>query len=157
MSNDSRFSFGIKSLSVLLSVLTVLLSLPLTIFARDVSNLVNRNNEPDRSEGDPGSFSSYNLVELDDRRDRYTKVIRDSNGKMTVAEYGMPVHMQNAEGKWEDIDNTLTDKGDCYLTGNTGISIAKRIYKGSEVFSLDSGRITVYLAPETDIIIPAIN
>ena len=97
MSTTRRFSFGIKSLSVILSVLTVLLSLPLTVFADDIRNFANKNNEPDRSVGESGVFSSYSLVELEDERDQYTKVIRDSNGKTTVAEYGMPVHIQNAE------------------------------------------------------------
>jgi hypothetical protein len=143
MSTTRRFSFGIKSLSVILSVLTVLVSLPLTVFASNIRNLVNKNNEPDRSVGESGVFSSYTLVELEDERDQYTKVIRDSNGKITVAEYGMPVHIQNSEGKWEDVDNTLSDKGDHYLTGNTDISIAKEICNGSDVFSLDNGRITV--------------
>ena len=151
MSTTRRFSFGIKSLAVLLSVLTVLLSLPLTVFADDIRNFANKNNEPDRSEGEPGVFSSYSLVELEDERDQYTKVIRDSNGKTTVAEYGMPVHVKNAEGKWEDIDNTLSDRGDHYFTVNTGISIAKEIGKGSDVFSLDNGRITVSLPADTQI------
>ena len=109
----------------------------MTVFADDIRNFANKNNEPDRSEGESGVFSSYGLVELEDRRDQYTKVIRDSDGKTTVAEYGMPVHIQNAEGKWEDIDNTLSDKGDHYLTGNTDISIAKEICNGSDIFSLD--------------------
>ena len=124
MSKTRHFSFGIKSLAVILSVLTVLLSLPLTVFADDIRNFANKNNEPDRSEGESGVFSSYSLVELEDERDQYTKVIRDSNGKTTVAEYGMPVHVKNAEGKWEDID---------------------------DVFSLDNGRITVSLPADTQI------
>ena len=151
MSTTRRFSFGIKSLSVLLSVLTVLLSLPLTVFADDIRNFANKNNDPDRSVGESGVFSSYGLVELEDERNQYTKVIRDSNGKITVAEYGMPVHIQNAEGKWEDIDNTLSDKGDHYLTGNTGISIAKEIGKDKDVFSLDNGRITVSVPADSQI------
>ena len=75
MSITRRFSFGIKSLSVILSVLTVLVSLPLTVFASDIRNLVNKNNEPDRSEGESGVFSSYSLVELEDERDQYVIVI----------------------------------------------------------------------------------
>ena len=151
MSKTRHFSFGIKSLAVILSVLTVLLSLPLTVFADDIRNFANKNNEPDRSEGESGVFSSYSLVELEDERDQNTKVIRDSNGKTTVAEYGMPVHIQNVDGKWENIDNTLSDKGDHYLTGNTDISIAKEICNGSDVFSLDNGRITVSLPADTQI------
>ncbi len=147
-----RFSFGIKSLSVILSILTVLFTLPLTIIARDISDIVNSNNNvPDRSEGESGVFSSYSLVELEDERDQYTKVIRDSNGKTTVAEYGMPVHIKNAEDKWEDIDNTLSDRGDHFLTGNTGISIAKKIGKDKDVFSLDNGRITVSVPADAEI------
>ena len=139
-----------RAVSLVLSF-AMILSLPWTVFASDIRNLVNKNNEPDRSMGESGVFSSYGLVELEDRRDQYTKVIRDSNGKITVAEYGMPVHMQNAEGKWENIDNTLSDKGDHYLTGNTDISIAKQIYNGSDVFSLDNGRITVSLPADSQI------
>ncbi len=47
------------------------------------------------------------VEEIEEKRDRYTKYFMRDDMSYTAAEYGVPVHFENEDGSWEEIDNTL--------------------------------------------------
>lgn len=52
------------------------------------------------------------LGEVEDLREEDTKHFRLSDGSYIAVSYGMPVHYENEDGSWEDIDNTIVQNSD---------------------------------------------
>lgn len=52
------------------------------------------------------------LGEVEDLREEDTKHFRMSDGSFIAVSYGMPVHYQDENGNWADIDNTITINSD---------------------------------------------
>ena len=78
------------------------------------------------------------LGEVESLREEDTKHFRLSDGSFVAVSYGMPVHYQNENGEWQDIDNTLVSdpKSNTYQTRNADTAVAF-------ASSLESGRLFV--------------
>ncbi|MBS1402257.1 MAG: hypothetical protein HPZ79_04635 [Oscillospiraceae bacterium] len=72
------------------------------------------------------------IGEMDELREEAVKHFRMSDGSFLAVQYDGPVHYQDTDGEWQDIDNTLRRSGDRYVTQNGAVSKAFAA-------SLDSG------------------
>ena len=52
------------------------------------------------------------LGEVEDLREEDTKHFRLSDGSFIAVSYGMPVHYEDEDGNWEDIDNTIVQNSE---------------------------------------------
>ena len=111
-----KFKFTARVTSVILSVLLFADILPLQTFAADIAE--------SRNISESGMSLNSETVEMDntdekedtpviqgevkDKRDKYTKTFRMSDGSYQVVQYTSPVHFKGENGSWEDYDNSLT-------------------------------------------------
>ena len=131
--------FSIKSLSVFLSFLMVLSLLPLTVLAEELYEIGNSNNQ--------SSVPSANICELEALREESVKHFRLEDGSCIAVQYSDPVHTLDDNGKWQDIDNTLSSSGSEFSTGNARVKFAKKITENESLFTLHdgNGKITLSL------------
>ena len=111
MSESRRFSFGIKSIAVILSVLMVLLSLPLTVFSFDFGD-GNTSPEPDVSP------SNSDIIEVVENRTAAEKTFKLTDGSFYTAHYDTDIHEEDENGRFTDIDNRLSKSGSVISTSN---------------------------------------
>ena len=64
------------------------------------------------------------LGEVENLREEDTKHFRLSDGSFVAVSYGMPVHFQNGNGEWSDIDNRLSLAAGAYRTANASAPVA---------------------------------
>lgn len=64
------------------------------------------------------------LGEVENLREEDTKHFRLSDGSFVAVSYGMPVHFQNGNGEWMDIDNHLSLAAGAYRTANASTPVA---------------------------------
>ena len=121
---------SIKALAIFLSILTVLLSVPLTAFAFS---------EDQSGNNVIGGKPMDEVVEIIERRDETTKHFRLEDGTYTAARYDVPVHYLDENGNWQDIDNTLSSSGSVYSTENARIKFAKKVTGNTSLFTLHDG------------------
>ncbi len=100
----TNHSVSFRSLSVLLAVLMAVFSFPLSVFAMQ----------------NAGSFIE-SPVEIEDKRDAFTKTYLNPDGTYTAILYAEQIH-ENSSGEWKDIDNTLTYNGKTGRYENTSNS-----------------------------------
>ncbi|MBQ4290650.1 MAG: hypothetical protein II719_05595, partial [Clostridia bacterium] len=123
MSTNHSVSF--RSLSVLLAVLMAVFSFPLSVFAMQNAG-----------------FSIETPVEIEDKRDAYSKTYLNPDGTYTSVMYADPVH-ENTSGTWKDIDNTLqyngkTERYETSLNPSFSISFSKKANADTLVSILSS-------------------
>ena len=95
MSITRRFSFGIKSLSVILSVLTAVLSLPLYVFSAEFRNTVDElkaESLPDNIDSLDASASGYTSRVPSLEEDLFSYVFSISDGTYECLTYDYPVN-----------------------------------------------------------------
>ena len=129
MSTTHRYSFGIKSLSIVLSVLTVLLSLPLTVFSFDLGD-GNTSPEPD------ASTSNSDIIEVVENRTAAEKTFRLTDGSFYTAHYDTDIHEEDENGRFTDIDNRLYRNGSAISTSNGRYSFPYKTSDDSSIFTL---------------------
>ena len=111
-----KFKFTARVISVILSVLLFADILPLQTFAADIAESRNisesgmsLNSETvEMDNTDEKEDSPVIQGEVKDKRDKYTKTFRMSDGSYQVVQYTSPVHFKGENGSWEDYDNSLT-------------------------------------------------
>ena len=59
-----------------------------------------------------GQLVTTVLGEVEDLREEDTKHFRLSDGSYIAVSYGMPVHYEDEDGNWEDIDNTIVQNSE---------------------------------------------
>ena len=128
--------FSIKSLCVILSILTAIMSLPMTVFALDLSD--NTASEIVES-GDNALTAQKDIIEMTDMRTASVKYFRLEDGSYYAAQYDSAVHYQDENGDWQDIDNTLAVSGSEITTSNAKIKFAKKTTGNSSLFTLHDG------------------
>lgn len=112
-------------ISLLLVFVFVFQLMPLPSFATEV-DYTNSTEEIDASEAinkekeltEASAVDSYIVGEDEELRDESVKHFRMNDGTIMAVEYGVPVHYQKADGKWENIDNTLQKVGEDYISVN---------------------------------------
>lgn len=115
-----------KVLAIFLSILFVVEILPTQIIAdaynayaeqkQFVKDLID--NPADAAEKEKAEI----LYEVVDKRDEYTKVYKRADGTYTAAISKIPIHFEE-NGKWEEIDNSLEQKGNVLTNKSNAISV----------------------------------
>ena len=124
-------TISIKSLAVFLSIVTILLSLPTNIFAFDFDTSDN-SDKPNKGY----LKDAYEVIEL---RDESVKHFKLEDGSYVAVQYDTAVHYLDGNGRWQDIDNTLSSNGSEYSTSNARIKFAKKITGNEALFTLHDG------------------
>ncbi|OKZ66878.1 MAG: hypothetical protein BHW05_00800 [Clostridium sp. 42_12] len=104
-----------KLLAVFLSVLIAVMSFPLSAFATSI-NGTNRQRETQTSS--KIQKDTYEIIEL---RDEFVKQFKQPDGTIIAVQYSDPVHYLDANGKWVDIDNTLSPSGNEFSIPNATV------------------------------------
>ena len=86
------------------------------------------------------------LFELIDLRTETTKTFRLEDGSYYVAQYDTAIHYPDADGVWQDIDNTLTARGSEISTSNARIKFAKKTAGNDTIFTIHDGNRKLTLA-----------
>ena len=75
------------------------------------------------------------VSEVETMRGENEKVFRMSDGTLQAVVYDYPIHYQDDNGKWKNIDNTLKTKDDEYVTKHSkyDISLSKKYETGKTV------------------------
>ena len=120
----------------------VIYLLPNTVVAETIASI---GNATDRF-GEPRGRSD-NICELESLREESVKHFRLEDGSCIAVQYSNPVHTLDDNGKWQDIDNTLSSSGSEFSTGNARVKFAKKITGNESLFTLHdgNGKITLSL------------
>ena len=113
MSKATHYSFGIKSLSIILSVLTALLSLPLYVFSAEFRNAVDALSEthlPDNIDSLDAAASGYTARVPSLEEDLFSYVFSKSDGTYECLTYDYPVKYYDSEGNLKDKTNKFEKK-----------------------------------------------
>lgn len=121
---------GKKALSMFLAILMIVTALPLSIFAADIDST------PQTSDDDYSLNLVKNAFEVEDLRSETVKHFRLEDGSYIAAQYDKPVHYQDDDGNWQDIDNTLNESGSEFSTSNARVKFAKKITGNEVLFTL---------------------
>ena len=138
----------LKTLAYLLSVLLLLYAVPANVYAELIETVESSlDNESVDTTGTPGESKSA-VFEITDRREESVKHFRTEDGSFAAAQYNYPVHEQDENGKWQDIDNTLSATGNEYATSNARVKFAKKTTGNETLFTLYDGnrKITMSLS-----------
>ena len=122
--------FGKKALSMFLAILMIVTALPLSIFAVDIDSA------PQTSDDDYSVNLIKNAFEVEELRSETVKHFRLEDGSYISAQYDKPVHYQDEDGNWKDIDNTLGESGSEISTSNARVKFAKKITGNEVLFTL---------------------
>ena len=65
---------------------------------------------------------------------------------MLAVSYSYPVHRQNAIGSWEEIDNTLFEKGGklCTKSSDFSVALAQEVNNSDIISITDSGHTLIW-------------
>lgn len=124
--------FSMKFIAGLLSVLLVIMSLPVSAFAIDLSG---DTSPPTISQEE----ANHDIVEIVDMRTATDKYYRLDDGSYYVAHYNSDVHYLDDNGVWQDIDNSLAVNGSEITTSNAKIKLAKKTTGNGEIFTIHDG------------------
>ena len=138
-----------RLLSFFLSLLLLFYVIPTTVFA-EFSSLGGKKNvsqSTDETGTASASATEGEVYEVTELREESVKHFRLADGTYLAAQYDFPVHQLNADGVWEDIDNTLSEDGDSYKNKDSRIRFAKKITGNSTIFTLKekSSKLTMSL------------
>ncbi len=125
---------GTKTLSLILSILMLLSTIPMSVFAIDVEDTNYQ------KKGASNINILKDIVEVEGLREESVKHFRLEDGTYIAAQYDVPVHYLDENGAWKDIDNTLTEKGGEFTTSNARIKFAKKITGNETLFTLTDGK-----------------
>ena len=93
-----------RLLSLILVLAMLIQMMPVQSFAASTGS-----SAVDVSSGQPATTV---VGEVEDLREEDTKHFRLSDGSFIAVSYGMPVHYEDEDGNWEDIDNTIVQNSD---------------------------------------------
>ena len=93
-----------RLLSLILVLAMLIQMMPVQSFAASTGS-----SAVDVSSGQP---TTTVVGEVEDLREEDTKHFRLSDGSFIAVSYGMPIHYENEDGNWEDIDNTIVQNSE---------------------------------------------
>ena len=144
---------GLGTLSVFLSILMIVYLIPLSVYADLASSLGDVPEDVDTTTSieqadqiTDQSPAPDAMFELTDRREQNVKHFRLSDSSIVAAQYASPIHEQDENGEWQDIDNTLGDSGNEYATPNAKIKFAKKITGNQNLFTLHDGKYKITMS-----------
>ena len=124
--------FGQRALSILLAVLMLAFSLPLSVFALDHDSDYSISS----SDNDDSVKLAKDAFEVEELREENVKHFRLEDGSYIAAQYDKPIHYLDENGEWQNIDNTLAERGSDISTGNARVKFAKKITGNEVLFTL---------------------
>lgn len=100
-----------RLIAALLTITISLQALPMQVFAQ----------QPEEPVNTVSSAETEPLIigEAEDKRTEDTKYFELDDGTTIAAVYAMPVHYQDENGAWQDIDNTLIESFPLFLMQKT--------------------------------------
>lgn len=148
--NKSRFKLSTRILSLFLSLVLLFLFVPTVVYAEIIDSLSNDGTEAESTVSDSVSSEAggnnipiythkgvtYEETEL---REEAVKHFKLEDGSYVAAQYGMPVHYTDESGKWQDIDNSLSEISGVYANDTARIKFAKKITGSAALFTLKNG------------------
>ena len=129
----------ITSLAIIMSLLMALYLFPADVAAvymtadADIENNVNE--QPENQNNDQAEKADA-LFEMTELRTSDTKYVRMSDGTIQALVYDTAVHAKDETGKWQEIDNRLTEKDG--KVGSDRVTFEKKITNG-KLFTLRDG------------------
>ena len=86
-------------------------------------------------------------------RGERVKHFRMGDGSYVAVQYDVPVHHQDADGRWHDIDNTLEPVGQTYAVEDGSVAFAASL-NGDAVFTADADehRVQLFLDGDPDVL-----
>ena len=110
--HKSMFPVGVKVVAYVLAFLMTLYAVPTNVYAEIVDAVDSALDSTSDNVDGLGSADSETpadkaVFEVLDRREETVKHFRDADGSYVAAQYNYPVHELDANGEWQDIDNTL--------------------------------------------------
>ena len=86
-------------------------------------------------------------------RSERVKHFRRGDGSYVAVQYDVPVHHQDADGRWQDIDNTLEPVGQTYAVEDGSVAFAASL-NGDAVFTAgaDEHRVQLFLDGDPDVL-----
>ena len=120
-----------KALAIFLSVILVLMSLPLSVFADGLQNLFEKPEVELPFEKE--------IFEIKEERTGNTKTFKLEDGSFYIAQYDSDIHYLDETGVWQDIDNTLATSGNEISTKNAKIKFVKKTNGSDKIFTLHNG------------------
>ena len=86
-------------------------------------------------------------------RGERVKHFRMGDGSYVAVQYDVPVHHQDADGRWQDIDNTLEPVGQTYAVEDGSVAFAASL-NGDAVFTAgaDEHRVQLFLDGDPDVL-----
>ena len=153
----TRLSFRI--LSLLFAFVLLVTALPLGVFANDTPSVSGAEAESSvesvASDGVSLLPTGYEpepffVTEVTDLRTENVKHFDNGDGTYEAVSYGTAVHRKDANGEWQDIDNTLTlreDRGEeRYVSSDARISFAPAATGDGAIWSLSENGYSVSLS-----------
>ena len=125
----------VKISALILSILVVIAGLPMTVFGAEFNEWLESNASEEYSEAADVSLQK-GVYELNELREENVKHFRQEDGSNVAVVYSDAVHYMDADGEWQDIDNTLSDDGNEYGTGNARIKFTKKTPGNGSIFTL---------------------
>lgn len=140
---------------ILMIILAINFAMPTTVFATDLQvpeeyiplgSAVEENVEVFKEPKDPTELQqeldelTYEITSL---RSENVKHFQLPDGTFQAVVYGEPVHRLNADGEWEEIDNTLTEAKGVIATGDSRVKFAKKITGNESLYTLHNGNYKV--------------
>lgn len=122
-----KISRWTRILAIVLVIAMSIQMLPIQAFAvNDSGSITFQEYESQPVAEDPYSLTV--LGEVESLREEDTKHFRLSDGSFVAVAYGMPVHYEDENGKWQDIDNTLVARSNSFTTANAATPAAYFTY-----------------------------
>ena len=146
------FKKSIKALAVVLSLLMVFYAVPTIVYADVIESISNAFSTDEEAvviaENVSTTKKEERIYEEIGLREESVKHFRLEDGSYVAAQYSQQVHIKDADGKWQDIDNTLSDAGSDFSTSNARVKFAKKTGGNSELFTLHDGNYKIKMALE---------
>ncbi|MBQ8475101.1 MAG: DNRLRE domain-containing protein, partial [Clostridia bacterium] len=141
-----------SALCIILSFLMIVYAVPSSAVAYAIEELTELFEAEDTLTEE---FSEQNeekeldaLFELEEMRTADTKYVRMSDGTYKALIYDGAVHELDENGKYVEIDNSLTASSSDYETGNARVKFSKKITGNDRIFKLKKDSYQIALALE---------
>ena len=142
----------IRLLALLLTAVMAFCAIPMVAYAEEwrsaeasaTSDASDTSASASNAEGstvtaDTPSDIDLPIVEVVELREESVKHFRLPDGTYVAAQYPSPVHVQDENGAWVDIDNALTEDGTDIQNANARIKFSKKITGNERLYTLKDG------------------
>ena len=136
---NTRFNSATKMLAVILAILMALSLFPVIAIAEDEKPV-------DVPAADADKTNQGLAFEVTGRREETVKHFRLSDGTYAAVQYSTPVHNLDADGMWQDIDNTLSEVGEEFSTPNARVKFAKKVTGNETLLTLHDGNAKIAMS-----------